>query len=178
MNKIFKVIIRWKGSYLLYLLFFTIGCAAGVFIFKGKTKSFIPGNAEFLEVFLNNINVGLLLFIGGLFTGGTIAFFIIITNGFIVGNVIHIAIASGSLKTLFTGLIPHFLFELFGLLSFAVLGSFTGYIIIKFLSNKMYEVNYRILIMDGILIMTISVASLLLGAIVEDYISIVNFIRW
>ncbi len=167
-NRILKFINKWKKSYLIYLISFIISCVVGIFAIKGDPTNFAPQNVGYLEIFLNNLNVGLLLLIGGIFTGGTLSLILIMVNGFIVGNVIHVAIAIGNIKSLFTGLLPHFFFEVFGLLSFAVLGSFTGYILIKLIINQVHQIEYRRLITDGLLM-----TFLLVGALIEDFVSFV-----
>lgn len=171
MKKLNQIFSRWKNIYFIYLIGFVVGIFTGIYYFEGKVNTFNPENVSYIEVFVNNLNVGSLLLIGGLITGGTLSLFLIMANGCIVGNIIFIAISNGNIKSLLTGLLPHFFFELIGLFSFAVVGTFTGYIFFKFLTKKIHTVNFSQLMTDGLWLIAISIVSLFLGAVIEDFIS-------
>ncbi len=171
MKKLNQIFIRWKNIYFIYLIGFMGSVFVGTYYFEGKVSTFNPQNASYIEIFINNLNVGLLLLIGGLITGGTLSLFLIMANGYIVGNIIFIAISNGNIKSLFTGLFPHFFLEIIGLFSFAVVGTFTGHIFFKFLTKKIHTVNYSQTITDGLWLIAISIVSLFLGAVIEDFIS-------
>ncbi len=91
-----------------------------MFTFVDQLNKIDSQNINYLIIFINNLNVGFFILIGGLITGGTLTIFVILVNGLIVGNVVRVTIINGSINSLFTGLLPHFFFEIFGLVSFEV----------------------------------------------------------
>ena len=92
-------------------------------------------------------------------------------NGYVVGNTINSLIIKGNIESLFTGLLPHFFIELFGLLSFSVLGTFTGVIFLRFFQGEIRKVNYLKMIREGFIMLFIATSFLFLGAIIEDFVS-------
>ncbi|WLP59381.1 stage II sporulation protein M [Bacillus pumilus] len=158
-----------------YLFFFMIVFVVGVFIGllfqEDDIRQANPESVFYASIFRNNIDVGLLCLIGGLCTGGSIPIFIMLMNGYIVGNTIDSLIVNGNVESLITGLLPHFFIEMFGLLSFSVLGTLTGVIFLKFLKREICKINYLSMLIDASVILSVAIAALFFGAIIEDFVS-------
>ncbi|PRR90367.1 MULTISPECIES: stage II sporulation protein M [unclassified Bacillus (in: firmicutes)] len=171
MTVLINVLKRWKNVYFFFMIVFVVGVFIGVLFWEDDMGQANPESVFYGSIFLNNIDVGLLCLIGGLCTGGSIPTFVMFMNGYIVGNTIDSLIVNGNIKSLFTGLLPHFFIEMFGLLSFSVLGTFTGLVFLKFLKREICKINYLKMIIDCLIILVIAIVALFLGAIIEDFVS-------
>ncbi|MCM3366668.1 MULTISPECIES: stage II sporulation protein M [Bacillus] len=171
MTRLINILKRWKNVYILFIIVFFAGVFGGVLFRKGGSVQSNSDSEYYGSIFLNNLDVGLLCLIGGLFTCGAIPIFVMCMNGYVVGNTINSLIIKGNIESLFTGLLPHFFIELFGLLSFSVLGTFTGVIFLRFLQGEIRKVNYLKMIREGFIMLFIATSFLFLGAIIEDFVS-------
>lgn len=171
MTSLINVLKRWKNVYFFFMIIFVVGVFIGLLFREDGIGQANPESVFYASIFRNNIDVGLLCLIGGLCTGGSIPIFVMLMNGYIVGNTIDSLIVNGNIESLFTGLLPHFFIEMFGLLSFSVLGTFTGVIFLKFLKREICKINYLKMFIDGLIILVIAIVALFLGAIIEDFVS-------
>ncbi|EKF37334.1 stage II sporulation protein M [Bacillus xiamenensis] len=171
MNGLIGVLKRWKNIYFFFIIVFVVGVFIGLLFREDDIGQANPESVFYASIFLNNIDVGLLCLIGGLCTGGSIPIFVMLMNGYIVGNTIDSLIVNGNIESLITGLLPHFFIEIFGLLSFSVLGTFTEVIFLKFLKREICKINYLTMLIDGSIILVVAIVALFFGAIIEDFVS-------
>lgn len=118
----------------------------------------------FYNIFSNNIIVGLLISIGGYFSGGFLVFVILFWNGFFLTEIIQTSIALNiSHSEVFYGTIYHGIIEIFALLIFGKIG-LKGWEFYKsiFYENKftMQGLNIKYFLMPILL--------LLISAVIES----------
>lgn len=167
------IIKKWRKLYFLYTGLFLVSLLAGIFFYSGTNAVFNPQDEEYIPIFMNNVKVGLLMIFGGIMTGGVIPFVIMAANGFIIGNVFSIAVNQYSIFTLISGLFPHMFFELFALISCAVIGSFSGHFMVNYLRGRVQKEDVKLNLSNGFIIFMVSMVFFLIASLVEDYISTV-----
>ena len=74
-----------------------------------------------LNLFINNTEASILLFIGGA-TFGIVTMFILMTNGIIVGFVLQFTMTEKGLPVVLAGIVPHGIFEIPAFITAAGLG--------------------------------------------------------
>ena len=115
---------------LLSLLFFLLGCVLSIISYdltvdtklQAKSIQIFNKSHAFLEIFKNNLFVGLLISIGGYLSGGILSVIILFYNGYLLADLIQSALILEIPQTeIIYGLIYHAPIEL---LAFFLLGSF------------------------------------------------------
>ncbi|MED3623385.1 stage II sporulation protein M [Neobacillus thermocopriae] len=171
MKLVTRLMKSWGHLYVLFFLIFLLGVVSGVFFHPEDNHHFQPVSANYMDIFINNLKVGLLLIFGGLMSGGVIPILVIGSNGYIIGHVIHIALTEHTITLLFTGLLPHMFVELVALISCAVVGSFSGSFMFNYFRNKVPKNFFRLTLSDGLTLFFIAFFLLFLASLIEDFIS-------
>jgi uncharacterized membrane protein SpoIIM required for sporulation len=116
-----------------------------------------------LDIFLNNIIVGLLLSIFGFFSGGLLSILILFWNGYLIGSIYIESWANLSLNQIFY-YSKHIPLELFAFVLFANFG-LKGFVFYKKLFKYKIDIglipSYRCLILPTILLLIASIIEIL-----------------
>ena len=77
------------------------------------------------QIFFNNLKVCLILFIGGM-TFGAVTLFVLVSNGYVIGNISGVMLRGYDLPVFAATIVPHGIFEIAAILMAAALGLQTG----------------------------------------------------
>ena len=73
------------------------------------------------QIFFNNVKVCLILFIGGV-TFGAATLFVLISNGYVIGNISGVMLRGYDVSVFATTIVPHGIFEITAMLMASALG--------------------------------------------------------
>ncbi|MDU9376048.1 hypothetical protein McpSp1_06350 [Methanocorpusculaceae archaeon Sp1] len=73
------------------------------------------------QIFFNNLKVCLILFMGGV-TFGAMTLFVLISNGYVIGNISGVMLRGYDLSVFAATIVPHGIFEIFAMLMASALG--------------------------------------------------------
>ncbi|MDR1521408.1 MAG: stage II sporulation protein M [Streptococcaceae bacterium] len=158
-----------SGSVFLSGIF--LGSALGVSLSSLESHAI---KTSFWELFTHNVKVCLFILIIGGVTGSIYSYFIIFINGFLIGKLLCFLYSIRELKQVISGLLPHFFFEVFGLMIFSTLSSLPLFIGYQMLRTENYQLSakfFRVLFY-GLLI---GFVLIFIAALIEVKISKVNF---
>lgn len=122
-------------SFLMAGLIYFIGIIFGLVLYKNKELIIQPQNLGFLEIFINNYKIALIMLIGGFISLGIVSSFLLFFNGAVLGGIVMGIYNAYSIKPLITGVLPHFFFEITGLL-IATAISYESIRILRFIIGK------------------------------------------
>ncbi|OPH52077.1 hypothetical protein BC351_33490 [Paenibacillus ferrarius] len=161
---------RLKYLTLISLVFFIVGVFYGVCDGKISVPGFLqPSEASAKDIILNNLRIGGVIIVAGWISGGLLSNIIILGNGYLIGYVISYVTAFYGMDSIYRGLLPHFFFELLGLLFCATVGSFSARILWKWLKNKPQE--FSLIIKDGLTLLACALLMIVIAGFIEGNIS-------
>ncbi|MDV0442757.1 stage II sporulation protein M [Methanorbis rubei] len=73
------------------------------------------------QIFFNNVKVCLILFIGGV-TFGAVTLFVLVSNGYVIGNISGVMLRGYDLSVFAATIVPHGIFEIAAMLMASALG--------------------------------------------------------
>ncbi|PCK20786.1 hypothetical protein CEY02_11735 [Bacillus pumilus] len=155
---------------------------AGVFITAVLIGSLLPYDQIpylkkdeemfFLNIFLNNLQVGMAILGIGAFTGGIMSAGILFYNGYIIGKLVQFLIVNHDAQQLFTGLLPHAFVEVLGLILFSIVSSFPFIYLYRFIKGD--AVDLRKLTRTLLQLISAAAVLLLMASLLEEYVSHVH----
>lgn len=167
-NKFLKF---YKLGVMLFLIIFCLGVILG-YTYNYKIDMLGQGKEEaFWNIFRNNFLIGLSFVSLGTLTGGIYSALAIGINGYIVGQVCGYLIDKNMMNNIISGLLPHILFELIGLICFALISCIPIRVLFKWIKND-ESLNYKYIIQIKYLFLT-GVLLLAIAAFIESKISTV-----
>ena len=143
-----------------------------MFCIYEKQNEIVP-NFRFL--FINNLKVILILSFGGVLTFGGLTIWSLIFNGIPLGLFLHSSWTLrhvGELKTFFLLIFPHGIFEIPGLIIAGIAGFKIPYELLKFALDKKEEIITEGDAKEFFKLVGISIALILIAAIVEAKITL------
>lgn len=184
MRTIRKIIKDSKNIILLLFVFFILGIGTGFSYFEETKEKITPilehikeqilGKSKFqiaLNIFSNNLIASLLILVSGTFI--IAPFFIIFTNGFLVGFIIKLLLEKNlGLIFFIKGVAPHSIFELPAVFISASIGIRIGHSYLTWDKKKRMErVSQRIREAAAIYLLIV-IPLLLIAAFVEAFVSL------
>lgn len=164
-----------KNFFFLFLITFLIGIIIGIFFIEVNTGEIKKVNINFSDIFLNNITVGITLIIGGFMTFGFLNFFIILINGVVVGEVIKFLFVNNQELNIVTGLLPHGIVEILGLVAFSIAGILPINYIYSFYLKKYKNIKIKHYIIALFLLIVMGTLLLFISGVLETSLSQVNY---
>lgn len=161
------------------ILFLSIFCM-GIFIgyrYNYKIETLALGQSEtFYNIFKNNFIVGISLISVGSLTGGVYSILAIGINGYIVGQVCGYLMERKMLYLIIRGLLPHAVFEILGLTSFALISCIPTIYLFKWINNNLELVinPFKLLIKEVVNLFLLGTLLLIIAALIEAKISTVG----
>jgi len=126
---------------------------------------------SFIDILENNTQV-ILIILTGILTFGITSLLNIISNGFLLGGNIKIAIKSGaSLYNILILLFPHGIFEIPAIIIAGAAGFKIPYEIIRYLAGKKEQILTKEDIKEYLTLALISIILIVIAAFVEAYIT-------
>ncbi|WP_196333138.1 stage II sporulation protein M [Paraclostridium sordellii] len=172
-----KKINKFKYVILFFLIIFVIGIVLG-HIYGNRINNLNLGQSEnFFNIFKNNLTVGLMLMFLGAITGGVYSIVVLGINGYIVGQVINYLIEKRITILIVSGLLPHSIFEVLGLICFSIISCLPIINIFKWLTNDCFKLDVYLLktiAKTTINLFLIGTGLLVIAAFMEANISNVN----
>ena len=126
---------------------------------------------NFGYILLNNLRVTLLLSFGGVLTFGGLTLLNLVLNGIYLGTTLQSSLILGELKTFFLLILPHGIFEIPGLIIAGSAGFKIPYELLKFALGKKEEIITEKDAKEFFKLVGISIALILIAAIVESTIT-------
>lgn len=120
------------------------------------------------EIFMNNVIVGIILFLGGV-TLAFVTFAIVFVNGWMIGAFYHLSYEEVGLKEFLVAVLPHGIFELPAFVISGALGLMLANSI--WMETKGGEEAADIAVMLGRKFMILVIPLLLIAAVVEAFIT-------
>ena len=165
-KKYFKLCVVF--SIVVFFIGIFFGCLG-----PNNISSLAPEDSTFSAIFTNNIKVSLAILILGTITGGIFSQLVIFINGFIIGQLIMFMYNENLLFYLFTGLLPHVFFELFGLSLFIGISHIPLLILVRWLRKNEFHLNKND-VLFYLVIFFIGIVLIGSAALIESNISSVN----
>lgn len=154
-NEILKSLLSIKKGFFFSFCIYFIGIFVGIILFRNKTYTIHKTNLKFIHIFFNNYKLGILIIVTGLITIGILSTLIIFCNGIILGDILVGVYNKYNLSPIFTGVAPHFIFEVFAL-CIATSISYESIKIVRFLFNEKYNNKIHISrLLTNFILMTI-----------------------
>ncbi|MCY9657573.1 stage II sporulation protein M [Paenibacillus chondroitinus] len=161
---------RQKYLALISLVFFIVGVFYGVCDGENNVPGFLqPSEASAKDIIINNLRIGGVIIVAGWVSAGLLSNIIILGNGYLIGYVISYVTSFYGMNSIYRGLLPHFFFELLGLLFCATVGSFSARILWIWFKNKPQEIS--LMVKDGLTLLFCALLMIVIAGFVEGSIS-------
>lgn len=156
----------------MFVLIFVLGIIVGMISeCKINTLGFNQ-NKEILDIWINNLTVGISMFFIGSITGGIYSTIVIFLNGYLIGNLINFLINNKIVGTVISGLLPHALIEILGLACFATASIIPTFELLNWIRlNK--EMQIRKKIKNLLCLLVVGGVILFIAAYIECEVSFV-----
>jgi len=135
-------------------------------------KEFSEEKLSFSYIFTNNFKAALILSFGGTLTFGGLAFLNLVLNGMNLGAIFYEALSLNDLNVFLLLTIPHGIFEIPGLIIAGTAGFKIPYEVLKFALGKKEEIITEEDAKEFFKLVGISIALILIAAIVEAKITL------
>ncbi|MEN9405785.1 MAG: hypothetical protein RLZ12_69 [Bacillota bacterium] len=156
-----------------YVSLFLSSFITGLFFGEAGSISINPQSLSWSTFFYNNVLVGLNFVWSGWLTFGIWPALLIIGNGFMIGNHLHVIFYTYGFSGIATGILPHAFFELCGLGAFAVCGFVPCYLVIYFFQRRKL-VSFKLILTFLTNYLIFGVLFLFIASLIEGGVSFVK----
>lgn len=164
-------LIVWLG--LVYFIVFGFAVIYGFFTHNERIPNLQPSNNfSFVDIFSNNMLVSLSMLGIGSLTGGMMSAIILFYNGYLIGKLLQYLDLHDQWLSFWTGLVPHAVLEIPGLLIFSIISTYPFILIYGFLKGLQVDIKHTVKLL--LRLAALGIVLLLLASLVEDYVSFVH----
>lgn len=158
----------FKIQILIATLVYSSELLSGMIFFRNNFYDINPQKLTFLKIFTTNFGVAMIIIIFGLLSCGIMSITILFANGLLLGDILIGVYNKYGTMPLITGILPHFFFEIIGLI-LATCISFETY---KLLYNLKHENIKIIRFSHNLRMLILMIVLIFLAAIIESNLKI------